>query len=109
MPLIPSDAEYVGEYRARDIYRKPRKVSRDGRQYWTYYAIVMDDLVVSWTMSGIKTQIGRALNGLTPCDCDFCVYQIPDTPIHGKHCGKGLHLTGPWFVCEGFEIVKRRS
>ena len=103
MSLLPSDAEFMTAYRNHYIYRKPRKVSRDGRQYWTYYAIVMDDLVVSWTLSGIKTQIGRALNGLAPCDCDCCAYQIPNTPLQGKHCGKGLSLYGPWFVCEGFE------
>lgn len=103
MTLIPSDAGFVTEYRGRDIYRKPRKISRDGRPYWTYYAMVMDDLVVSWTMAGIKTQIGRVLNGLAPCDCDCCAYQIPDTPLQGKHCGKGLSLSGPWFVCQGFE------
>lgn len=109
MSQIPSDAGYVAEYRAHGIYRKPRKISRDGRPYWTYYAVVMDDLLSSWTLSGIKTQIGRMLNGLAPCDCDCCAYQIPETPLSPKHCGKALSMCRSFPYCQGFEVDKRRS
>ena len=107
MSQIPTDAHFVSTYRAGNIYRRPRKKSADGRQYWTYFSVVEDQLLVSWTLSGIKTQIGRVLNGLKPCDCNSCAYQIPETPVSPKHCGKALHLTGPYFVCEGFETGRR--
>lgn len=100
--MVPTDAKYCTKYRGVHILRKPRQKSADGRQYWVYFADVMDDSLASYTLAGIKAQIGRVLNGLTPCGCDVCEYWVKDTPIKAAHCSKDSQL-GMFCDCYFFE------
>lgn len=73
---------------------------------WRYYAVCGGYRLVSLSQAGIKTQIGRVMNGLAPCDCEICVCRIPATPISGSQCNRGLDMLA-WFggcSCARFEV-----
>lgn len=91
--------EYWASYRKIPIERfKLNETTPDGRPKYEYTAKVdmWNFPLYSRSQRGIKHQIGRCLNGLRPCDCEVCVYQIPKTPVNDKHCGKG---------CSGYPIA----
>lgn len=97
--------KYRGIQITRDLLPE---TTPDGRPKWIYYAIIPGAPVpnlVSRSQAGIKAQIGRSLNGLPPCDCSICVFNVPQTPIAPEHCSKGALLypvTG--LACTWFEV-----
>ena len=53
-----------------------------------YGAVVGEYRLLSFTLEGIKAQIGRVLNGLPPADCGNCRHMQQATPITVKRCMK---------------------
>lgn len=104
------DFEPWKEYRGVMIYRKHRRTSADGRDYWEYAAIVPTKVpavsipVHGHTQQSIRLQVGRVLNGLDPVDCSICVHRIPATPISPDRCGLGEDEYGEPWSCTGFEV-----
>lgn len=101
--------DMVMKHRKVNIYRYPREKSKDGRQYWTYFAVIRYSdcwgILKGLTLKGIKTQIGRCANGLNPSDCSVCVYHRPKTPISPEHCHFTIDpkMTG-FHGCPRFEV-----
>lgn len=101
--------EQTAKHRGIAIWRLPRKMSADARQYYTYYAAIRFkdsySVLKSVTLSGIKSQIGRIRNGLEPHDCSICVYHIPRTPIDPDYCHWTIdpELTG-FYGCPRFDL-----
>ena len=62
----------------------------DGRPKFIYKASVGDRELASKSQAGIKVQIGRVLNHLTPCDCTICIHHRVETPISPEHCAMEL-------------------
>ena len=61
-------------------------VCHEGTGRVTYICDYEQRTLRSDTQAGIKAQIGRVLNGLTPYDCDCCRWRIPATPISLASC-----------------------
>lgn len=102
------DFEPWKKYRGVMIYRKHRRTSADGRDYWLYFAEAKNDMydwqLISHTQQGIRLQVGRVLNGLAPVSCEICVHRIPATPISPDRCGLGEDEYGEPWSCTGFEV-----
>ena len=70
------------KYRGVEFYA----VCHEGTGRVTYICDYEQRTLRSDTQAGIRAQIGRVLNGLTPCDCDICRWRIPATPISLAGC-----------------------
>ncbi len=53
-----------------------------------YGAVVGEYRLLSFTLEGIKAQIGRVLNGLMPADCHNCRHHMQQTLISVQRCMK---------------------
>ena len=93
-------------YRGVMIERKLLdETSPDGRRKWMYTARVPgENPLYSRSQQGIKTQIGRTLNGLPPCDCGICIHRVPATPITEEHCAMDNIIRYPQETCVRFEV-----
>ena len=81
------------------------ETSPDGRKKWMYTARVpCENPLYSRSQQGIKTQIGRTLNGLPPCDCGICIHRVPATPITEEHCAMGIGMIDLQDTCVRFEV-----
>lgn len=99
-------------YRKIPVYKalQPRGRTPDGRDKWSYYAVLHHkdghEVLKGLSQAGIKAQIGRCMNGLTPHDCNVCVYWRNADPMQRDgYCSLTIspELTG-FFGCPRFEV-----
>ena len=64
--------EFYGTHRGVDYFRIAPRL---------YRAEVNGRIIQADTLLGLRTIIGRVLNGLEPTDCKICRYYFPPSPI----------------------------
>ena len=94
---------WSGTYRG--VTYTKRTESGTGTGAVVYEAVLDGRRIASYTLNGIRCQIGRVLNGLDPADCNICRHCIQPTMINPRWCDYFSRACDPGtnFECAGFQ------